>query len=125
MPTEHELERAARLLASSLSPQQATAMLAANYNTYLWEQEEAKTHPFENFVMPADDWQLQKAHMMDGGGVVDDGELSVEIMTAMLNDDQATFWPDLIHVFKSWQKIQGRMVGMPGGGMFLRGVPVP
>lgn len=122
MPTQKELRDAARLLTANLPPQVAASLMSDEYNTRLKEEEDAKVHPMDTFTMSPQDWQAEKAHMMDGGGVVDDSDLAVEIMTAMNGDDQATFWPDLIHVYKSWAKTKGYMTGMPGGGTFLRGV---
>ena len=121
MPTK-EQENAAKVLAASMTPLEAAALVSANYGTYLKTQEDGKTHPMSRFILPDADWQAMKAHLTDGGGVVEDNELAVELMEALLADDQKTFWPSLVHLFKAWMRIRGHMVGAPGGGgMFFRG----
>ena len=119
-PTTLELESAAKTLASGLSPQDAAAMVMAQYNASLKATEDAKTHALSTFTAP--DWAAFKAYLMDGGGVVEDSALAVELLTALVGDDQATFFRDLPHLFKSWMKIHGFMVSFPGGGVFFRGV---
>ena len=124
-PTQQDLDNAAKLLASSMTPMQASVLVAANYNAGLKQAEDAKKHPLSTFQLADADWQLQKAHLIDGGGVVDDGDLAVEIMTALVSNDQATFWRGLVHLYKFWMKFRGYQVSMPGGGTFWRGVSVP
>ena len=96
-------------------------LVMQQYNDQLKAAEDAKAHALSTFTAP--DWAAFKSFLMDGGGVVDDAGLAVEILGAMVNDDQATFFRDLPHLFKAWMKIRGFMVSFPGGGTFFRGVP--
>lgn len=116
-----ELQNAAKVLAAGLSPMDAAMLVMQQYNASLKTAEDAKTHALSAFS--AADWPAFKAYLMDGGGVVDDSGLAVEILTALVNDDQATFFRDLPHLFKAWMKIRGFMTSYPGGGVFFRGVP--
>lgn len=121
MATQQELNSAAQVLASGLSPQEAAALVMQSYNDQLKTAEDGKTHALSNFTAP--DWPAFKTYLMDGGGVVEDADLAVEMLGALVNDDQATFFRDLPHLFKFWMKVRGFMVAYPGGGVFFRGVP--
>lgn len=121
MATQQELNSAAQVLASGLSPQDAAALVMQQYNTSLKTAEDAKTHALSSFTVA--DWPAFKAFLMDGGGVVEDADLAVEMLGAMVNDNQELFFRDLVHLFKTWMKIRGFMVAFPGGGVFFRGVP--
>jgi len=120
-----EQQNAIKLLAASMTPLAASVALQGAYNDQLKAQEDAKAHPMSDFALAPDQWATEKAYMTDGGGVVDDSDLAVELMTALSTDDQITFWRDVMHLVKSTLKTKGYMTVGEGGGVFMRGVAVP
>lgn len=111
----NEQQKAAALLVATLTPKEAQALFAQAANKLLASNEATKQHPLSSFKLTDVEWKDFKAHCVDGGGVMDDFDLQTEILEALFADDQVTFWPSLVHLFKAWMKIKGRVQAHPDG----------
>lgn len=116
-----EHQQAAKALAS-LPPREAMRLLREAHIQDLHETESAKDHPLSDFALDPGPWTELKAHLLDGGGVTDDGDLSRAVLQALFDDDQKTFWAGLVHLLKARMNINGRVRKLPFGGVTFSGV---
>lgn len=112
--------RAAARALRSLSPQER---LAAIYKQEIEDQhEEEKQKATPAFRLPAGEWQALKAHLMDGGGCSDAHHVMRILLTALFDDNQDVFWPELWHHLKAAGKHLGFIVPREGGAVSFSGV---
>ena len=104
-----------------LSPEDRLSLLAAVEGDALQEAEAAKKHPLTADKFTKSELEALKAHMLDGGGVVDDSGLIALVIQALLDDDWEDFLHHLPHVAKWWLKNRGVIVPVPGGGVAIHG----
>lgn len=88
-------------------------LLCDEHNVCLHEDEVAKTHALESFTLDVTEWDKFKAHMLDGGGVLEDGDIARLILTALMDDNQVEFWKHLPHLVKHWLKVKGHIEPIP------------
>jgi len=105
---------AARALVRGVAPHEVIALLNEERNRLLHEEEAAKDHALVEFRLQAEEWAQFRAHMLDGGGVIEERELHDVVVAALMSDDQATFWREAVHVLKAALKRAGRVVPVPG-----------
>lgn len=118
------------LSASGLQLPQILQAMAAQKNIDLYNAEVDKTHPLSAFKLPDDEFATLIAHMMDGGGVVDDNapltedgkSLGTLFWQSVLDADQTQFWPLLIGIAKCWGLVRGKVQPVTGGGVIFHGV---
>ncbi len=99
-----------------LSPQDRLTALWTLEQQGLYDAERAK-----DAGSLLQDWPKLRAHILDGGGTADAQRVLRNLLTAVLDDDQRTFWPELIHLLKSAGKQLGVIV-VKDGQITLTGV---
>jgi hypothetical protein len=100
----------------------ALEVLVQREHARLHSEEDAKDHPLKAFALSDAEWADFRAHVLDGGGVVDDVEVRQRLHQALYSDNQAEFWPLLVHWLKSRLKTMGSVRPLPHGGVAHHGV---
>ena len=119
MKLSHEHKTALRAL-RGLSPQERLQAMWEQEQQDLHEAEQSKELPLKVEFSP-EEWNDFKAHLLDGGGVHDAHRVVRTLLQAVLEDDQATFWPELVHLLKSAGKHLG-IIHAQDGHVTLNGV---
>jgi hypothetical protein len=111
------------LAATGLSMPQMMQAVMAQTHINAFNAELAKVHPLSTFTMAAADWASMWAYLTDQAPITDSGQSLLQLVwTAGLNGNQATFWPALAQLFKTWGIVRGLVQPVPGGGVILSGV---
>ena len=84
--------------------------------------ERAKSHPLRATKFNTAELAVLKANLLDGGGVLEDGELLRRVLQAVVDEDWNTVFKEIPHVLKSWFKQRGAVIPAPTGGVMLKGV---
>lgn len=119
MKLKDEHIAAARAL-RSLSPQERVAAIYAQEILDQHSEEKQKATPA--FRLSPEEWQSLKSHLLDGGGVSDAHHVMRILLTALFDDDQDTFWPELWHHLKAAGKHLGFIVPREDGAVTFNGV---
>lgn len=114
----------------SLSNPERLLLLAALDTQELHDAEKAKTHPLVQAKFTAGELAQLRSHLLDGGGVKDDGELRQMFVQAVIDGDWATVLREIPHVVKSWINQRGDVIAPAGnqGGVVMNGFgasPIP
>jgi len=112
------------LAATGLSMPQMMQAVMAQTHINAFNAELAKVHPaLERLPWRPRIGASMWAYLTDGGGVLSDqapitdsGQSLLQLVwTAGLNGNQATFWPALAQLFKTWGIVRGLVQPVPGG----------
>jgi hypothetical protein len=103
-------------LAAGQTPRDILIAAFREHIAMLQTAEDAKPHALKQLALGAQAWANWKAHLLDGGGVIDDGQVQQTFLAALLGDDQPTVWRLLPHVVKSWMKHRGLVQVDPKSG---------
>lgn len=101
-----------------LSPVEKMALLAKDAHDQAAEAEAKKDHPLKAHRMKKQDWDAHKSHLQDGGGA-DAHIIGAQLLEALQNDDQESYWDLHPHFIKAALKHIGLITAHPEGGITI------
>ena len=108
---------------SAMPLRERIAFMAAVENESLAVAEAEKGHAITAEKFTAQELAELKAHLLDGGGVLDDSTLLKTFVCALLDEDWPTVCREIPHVIKCYLKLKGVVVhpAEPGGAVVING----